>query len=430
MKNRREQDLRTSPSHIKDCEPLLYSIVNSLPSMIGYWDKDLHCHFANNAYTFWFDKHPKEIIGMTFKELAGEKIFTDNTPYIRKVLAGEAQHFEKTLKKANGKLGHIIGHYIPDFDAQGHVQGFSILANEVTDLKETEAQLKLAACVFENTLDGVLITDSNGLILSVNPAFIEITGYSEAEVLNQNPRILKSNRHDAAFYAAMWEDIKTKGQWKGKVWNRRKNGDLYLERMTISMVRNGDGEAIRYVSVFSDITALWHKDEYIKHLAFHDALTNLPNRTALIKTIDQKLENLYHDTYNFALMFLDLDGFKKVNDHYGHDIGDKLLQEIAKRLLSLVRQSDTIARVGGDEFIFILNNPKGKEEIKHVAQRIIDSLNQPIIIEEAHLQVGTSIGIALSPQHGHTSDMLIKNADTAMYTAKSRGENNLSFFSN
>ncbi|WP_269764048.1 diguanylate cyclase domain-containing protein [Shewanella benthica] len=267
----------------------------------------------------------------------------------------------------------------------------------MTVLKETEAKLKLAACVFENTLDGVLITDANGNILSVNPAFTEITGYVAEEAVGQTPRILQSNRHDQAFYASMWNEIKTKGRWNGEIWNRRKDGDLYLERMTISMVRATDGEPVRYVSVFSDITALWRKDEHIKHLAFHDALTDLPNRTLLMERINQKLINSNREQCNLALMFLDLDGFKLVNDQFGHNVGDELLKEVAKRLLALVRKSDTVARVGGDEFIFILNNPKGKDEITYVANRVVSSINEPMDILGEVLQIGTSVGMPCSP---------------------------------
>lgn len=405
------------------------SIVNSLPSMIGYWDRDLRCRFVNNAYTKWFHKRPDEIIGITFKELVGEQLFAINEPHIRSVLAGKPQRFERTLKKTDGSMGNIIGHYIPDFGVDGAVKGFSILANEVTELKETEAQLKLAACVFENTLDGVLITDPDGTILSVNPAFTEITGYTKEEAIGKNPRLLKSNRHDRAFYTSMWEEIKTNSRWKGEIWNRRKNGDLYLERMTISMVRDAHDKPIRYVSVFNDITMLWHKDEYIKHLAFHDALTDLPNRILLMERINCQIINAKRKPCNLALMFLDLDGFKPINDQFGHDIGDDLLKEVAKRLLELVRESDTVARIGGDEFIFFLNNPKEKDEILCVADRIIKSINEPIKICGEVLHIGASIGIAIFPDHGHTSEALIKNADIAMYAAKSLGKNNVRFFS-
>jgi diguanylate cyclase (GGDEF)-like protein/PAS domain S-box-containing protein len=299
----------------------------------------------------------------------------------------------------------------------------------VTLLKEPEAKLELAACVFKNTLDGVLITDTDGTILSVNPAFTEITGYRAEEAIGHNPRILQSNQHDRAFYTSMWTQITTKGRWKGEIWNRRKNGALYLERMTISMVRDVDGEPIRYVSVFSDITAFWRKDEHIKHLAFHDALTDLPNRILLMDRINQRLINSNREPCDLALMFIDLDGFKLVNDQFGHNIGDDLLKEVAKRLLALVRESDTVARVGGDEFIIVLNNPKGKEEIAYIANRVVSSINEPMEILGEVLHVGASVGIAIFPADASTSVDLIKNADTAMYAAKESGKNKIRFFS-
>jgi diguanylate cyclase (GGDEF)-like protein/PAS domain S-box-containing protein len=408
----------------------LTSIIDDMPNMIGYWDKDLRCRYANNVYSEWFEKQPKDIIGITFQELTGDHLFSLNESHIRKALAGEPQRFERTLNKASGSVGHIIGHYIPDFDDNGEVRGFSIMASEVTALKEVEESLKLAACVFENTADGVLITDVDGAILSVNPAFIEITGYSAEEVIGKNPRILQSDRHDQAFYAEMWREIKNAGQWNGKIWNRRKDGSLYFERMTIRVVHDEDGKPVRYVSVFSDITDLWRKDEYIKHLAFHDVLTDLPNRAFLMEQLEQKLMLAKKKPCNLALMFLDLDGFKPINDQYGHNVGDDVLKEITKRLQALLRQSDTVARVGGDEFIFIINNLTKKNEITNIANRFISSINQAIEIHDKIIYVGASIGIAIFPGDGQTSFDLINNADTAMYAAKgSPGKNNVHFFS-
>ncbi len=410
-------------------EQFIRTIVDNVPNMIGYWDRDLHCCYANNAYREWFEKSPEEIIGMTFQDLAGERLFALNQPHIQQVLAGEHQRFERTLNKASGNVGHIIGHYIPDFDVDGTVKGFAIQSSEVTLLKETEAKLELAACVFKNTLDGVLITDTKGIILSVNPAFTEITGYATEEAIGHNPRMLQSNQHDRAFYNTMWTQITTKGRWNGEIWNRRKNGALYLERMTISMVRDADGKPIRYVSVFSDITAFWRKDEHIKHLAFHDALTDLPNRTLLMDRINQRLINFNREPCELALMFIDLDGFKLVNDQFGHNVGDDLLKEVAKRLLALVRESDTVARVGGDEFIVVLNNPKEKDEIAYIASRVVSIINEPMEILGRVLHVGVSVGIAIYPADASTSVDLIKNADTAMYAAKGSGRNKISFFS-
>ncbi|MCX6072730.1 MAG: diguanylate cyclase [Campylobacterales bacterium] len=410
-------------------EQFIRSIVDDIPNMIGYWDRNLRCRYANNAYREWFGKSPEEIIGITFMDLVGEQLFALNQPHIHRVLAGEQQRFERTLNKANGNVGHIIGHYIPHFDVDGTVKGFAIQSSEVTFLKETEAKLELAACVFKNTLDGVLITDANGIILSVNPAFTEITGYSGEEAIGHNPNILKSNQHDRAFYASMWTEIATKGRWRGEIWNRRKDGDLYLQRMTVSMVRDADGEPVRYVSIFSDITTLWRKDEHIKHLAFHDALTDLPNRILLMDRINQRLINSNREQYTLVLMFIDLDGFKLVNDHFGHNVGDDLLKEVAKRLLALVRESDTVARVGGDEFIVVLNNPKEKDEIAYIANRVVSSINEPMEILGEVLHVGASVGIAIFPDDASTSVDLIKNADTAMYAAKESGRNKIHFFS-
>jgi diguanylate cyclase (GGDEF)-like protein/PAS domain S-box-containing protein len=426
-----QKSLKQAESEAKasnQAEQFIKSIIDNTPDMMGYWDKDLYCRYANNAYSEWFGLAPKDIIGMSFQQLTGDKLFSLNEPHIRKVLAGESQRFERTLSKANGSVGHIIGHYIPDFAQDGSVRGFSIQSNEVTLLKETEARLKLAACVFESTLDGVLITDGKGIILSVNPSFTEITGFTAEEAVGKAVRTLHSNQQDESLETAMLQELAATGRWQGEIWNRRKGGEFYLQRTNISTVHDDNGEPVRYVSVFSDITELRRKDDQIKHLAFHDALTNLPNRTLLLDRINQKLLNSNREQCTLALMFLDLDGFKQVNDRFGHKVGDALLKELAQRLLGLVRQSDTVARVGGDEFIFILNNPQGQEDISDVANRIISAINQPIDVFEQRFQIGVSIGIALFPQHGDTAVELINNADRAMYEAKSSGRNKLKFY--
>ncbi|MGB5446351.1 MAG: diguanylate cyclase [Psychromonas sp.] len=403
-------------------------LIDSMPNMIGYWDKELRCRFANNAFSKWFTHSPKDIIGVSFRELAGEKLYFLNEPYIHNVLAGEAQRFERTLKKQDGTISNILAHYIPDFDVDGSVKGFSIQSSEVTDLKETEAQLKLAACVFDSTVDGILITDANGIVLSVNPAFSRITGFQADEALGQTPRFLKSYRHSKAFYVLMWDKIITQGQWYGEIWNRRKNGDIFLARLTISMVRDEKGRPLRYISVFSDITDLWHKDEHLKHLAFYDALTDLPNRTLLMERLGQKIINCERQQCCLAVMFLDLDGFKLINDRFGHNIGDELLKVISKRLLGLVRQSDIVARLGGDEFIFVLNDSKAKDEIFLAAQRIINAINEPVELSCNTIEIGTSVGISMFPDDGITPLDLIKKADKAMYVSKAAGRNSLHFF--
>jgi diguanylate cyclase (GGDEF)-like protein/PAS domain S-box-containing protein len=409
-------------------EQFIKSIINALPDMVGYWDKDLRFRFANNAYLEWFGKLPEEIIGTDIRDLMGERLFALNQPYILGALAGERQQFQRTLTKADGNVGYLLGNYIPDIDADGAVTGIFILASEVTKLKEAEAQLELAASVFENTAEGIAVTDAHGVILSVNPAFTEITGYAAEEAIGQNPRILKSNRHDQAFYLAIWQDIAANGRWKGDIWNRRKDGEVYLERITITMICDSAGKPIRYVSVFNDIMDLWRKDEYLRHLAFHDALTGLPNRSLLMERLDRHMVMAQREQFGMALMFLDLDRFKYVNDTFGHDVGDEILREVAQRLLTLVRQSDTVARLGGDEFVIQLNNPAHKDEVAHIASRVASVVSEPMEFRGKAVQVETSIGIAMFPADGQTPVELIKNADAAMYAAKEAGKNTFRFF--
>lgn len=411
-----------------ESEQFLKSIIHAMPDMIGYWTKDLRFGFANNAYVEWWGKRPDEIIGKPVRDLMGEHLYALNEPHIRRALAGEAQHFQRTLIKARGGTGYILGNYIPDIDADGEVQGIFILASDVTELKEAHAQLELAVCVFENTVEGIAVTNAQGTFLSVNPAFTAITGYTADEAIGKSPRILKSNRHDNAFYVAMWQELTTNGRWKGDIWNRRKDGEVYLERITITMIRDSTGAPVRYVSVFSDITDLWRKDEFLKHLAFHDALTDLPNRSLLMERLEHQIAQANRTQFGMALMFLDLDRFKYVNDTFGHDIGDELLRVVALRLLGLVRQSDTVARLGGDEFVIKLNNPASAEEVAEIADRLIAIVNRPMEIHGHAIQVGTSIGIAMFPADGHTSGELLRNADTAMYAAKDAGKNTYRFF--
>lgn len=410
-------------------ERFIHTITDAIPGMVSYWDHTLLCRFANNRYLEWFGKSPEELIDIvTIRELMGEPLFAVNEPHIRGALAGVNQHFARTLTKPDGTVAHAWTSYVPDIDSAGRVVGFFVLVTDVTPLKEAEAALELAASVYRNTDDGITVTDANGAILSVNPAFTRITGYPAEEVIGENPRILKSNRHDQAFYAAMWQDINAKGRWEGELWNRRKNGDIYPERMVITAIRDAAGEAHRYVSVFNDITALWRKDEHVRHLAFHDALTDLPNRTLLLERLDRQIAMSAREHRELAVMFLDLDGFKLVNDTLGHEVGDDVLKTVAQRLLTIVRQADTVARLGGDEFVIILDNPANRDEVAHIASRIIATVGEPMNLQPRTAQVSTSIGIAMLPADGETPADLIKNADTAMYAAKMSGKKIFRFF--
>ncbi|HSV28319.1 MAG TPA: EAL domain-containing protein, partial [Candidatus Omnitrophota bacterium] len=278
-------------------------------------------------------------------------------------------------------------------------------------------------------IEGIVITDPNGIILSVNPAFTEITGYPAEEAVGQTPRLLKSDHHDDAFYSAMWAELKAKGQWKGELWNRRKSGDVFLEHQTISMVPGPDGRPVRYVAVFNDITELRRKDERIRHLAYHDPLTALPNRQLLNDRLEHALNMCRREGRQIAVMFLDLDRFKVINDTLGHDVGDNLLREVAKRLSGAVRAVDTVARLGGDEFVVLIEHPDSPRAVAQVAEKIIHALTAPVELGDNVVHVTTSIGISLFPNDGDDLTALMKNADTAMYAAKSAGRNGYHFFS-
>ena len=410
-------------------ERFIISITDAMPGMVGYWDSCLRCRFANKRYLEWFGKLPEELIDIvTLKELLGEKLFAFNEPYILGALAGVSQHFERPLTKADGTIGYTWANYIPDIDATGVVAGFFVLITDVTPLKEAETELKLAASVYSSTDDGITVTDADGVILTVNPAFTRITGYTEAEAIGQKPNILKSNRQDQAFYTAMWQEVADNGRWEGELWNRRKNGDVYPQRLTITVARDAAGEALRYVAVFRDITELWRKDEHIRHLAVHDALTDLPNRTLLMERLGRQIAMCEREQRELAVLFLDLDGFKAVNDTLGHIVGDDVLKAVAQKILAWTRQTDTVARIGGDEFVIMLDNPENREMVAQISTRIIATVNEPMIFRGMTAQVGTSIGIAMFPGDGSTPADLIASADTAMYAAKTGGKNAYRFF--
>jgi len=289
-------------------------------------------------------------------------------------------------------------------------------------------EIQLAATVFDASSDAIIITDSDNRIISVNAAFCEITGYSAQEVIGQTPEILNSGRHDAGFYHALWRDLLETGQWNGEVWNRRKNGEIFAELLTINAVKNYRGEISHYVSIFADITEHKQTEEHMRHLAHYDALTNLPNRTLFNDRLGQALINAQRDNGKAAVMFLDLDRFKNINDTLGHGIGDLLLQEVAVRLTGCVRQGDTVSRLGGDEFVVLLPELNDEKDARLVAQKLLNAAAFPMVLGGHELHISASIGISYYPMDGANSEALMKNADVAMYRAKEEGRNNFQFY--
>ena len=300
------------------------------------------------------------------------------------------------------------------------------------DRRNSETNLRIAATAFESQ-EGIVITDTNGVILRVNRAFIEDTGYSAEEAVGQTPRILKSGRHDDAFYAQMWQSLLQNGSWQGEIWDRRKSGEIFPKWLNITAVRGADGAATHYVASHMDITERKAAEEKIKDLGLYDPLTRLPNRRLMMDRLRQSLAVSIRGRHEGALFFVDLDNFKTLNDTHGHDKGDQLLVEVAQRLTTSVRELDTVARLGGDEFVVILGalaeNPEDAvARATTIAEKIIRAVGQPYQISGHHYITTPSIGIAMFGYQRESIDELMKQADIAMYQAKAAGRNTMRFF--
>ena len=301
---------------------------------------------------------------------------------------------------------------------------------DAADRGRDDDRLRQAAAVFENTREGVMITDGSQRILMVNRAFCELTGYSEREALGRTPELLKSGRHDREFYAEIWRSVKTTGHWQGEIWNRRKSGETYPELLSISAVGSVEGGDARYVGVFADISRLKASEAKLEHLAHHDALTGLPNRLLMMHNLRRAIEKSRRSQRVVAVLLLDLDRFKDVNDTLGHLAGDELLQQVALRLTERLRGADTLTRLGGDEFTVLLEDLARPGDAARVARDIVELLGEPFHLEGGiDVRIGASIGISLFPDDAETAEMLLQHADTAMYRAKDDGRGCFKFYS-
>lgn len=323
-------------------------------------------------------------------------------------------------------LGHLTGRQV--LDAKGQTTGLVGVIMDVTESRQLEEVQLLASTVLNAVGEAVLVTDAENRIISVNPAFTKITGYTREEVLRQNPRILSSGQHDRDYYQQMWQQLSNQGSWQGEVRNRRKSGEVYVEWLSINQVHNEVGVLKYHVAVFSDISDRKAAEMRVQHLAHHDLLTDLPNRTLLSDRLRQSLAKARRDKSRLALMYLDLDNFKPVNDTLGHAVGDLLLKDAAARMRHCVRESDTVARIGGDEFVLLLPEVDSEHDALAIAEKVRHALNQSFDLAGHRMSISSSIGIAMYPEHGHDEETLSKNADAAMYFAKEHGRNRVKVF--
>ena len=308
-------------------------------------------------------------------------------------------------------------------------QRFIMIARDITERKRAEKELQLAAGVFSHSQEGITITDVQGTIINVNAAFSRITGYSREEAIGQNPRILRSGRQDAAFYVDMWSALLGPGHWSGEIWNRRKDGEVYAEMLTITAVRDSQGKTTQYIALFSDITALKTHQSEMEHIAHFDALTGLPNRLLLADRLYHAMNQVTRRGLTLAVAYLDLDYFKSINDQHGHTVGDELLIAVAHRLKQTLREADTLARMGGDEFVAVLIDLESVEASLPMLERMVRAAAEPVAIGDLWLQVSASLGVTYYPQNQEVdADQLLRQADQAMYQAKLSGKNRYHLF--
>jgi diguanylate cyclase (GGDEF)-like protein/PAS domain S-box-containing protein len=348
-----------------------------------------------------------------------------------RVMQGESGRLVFKVTGLKGTSRYLETHATPMRDGNGKVTSLLGITRDITETLQAEQQLRIAATAFESQ-EGIIITDADGQILRVNQAFSRITGYSPKDVIGKNPRLLQSGRHDMRFYEVMWECIEREGGWEGEIWNRRKNGEAYPEHLTITSVKDTNGHIANYVATLTDITASKSAEEEIKNLAFFDPLTRLPNRRLLQDRLQRALTASGRGGKGGAVLFIDLDNFKTLNDTLGHDIGDLLLVQVAERLMTCVREGDTVARLGGDEFVVMLedlseNTLEAAEQARNVGAKILASLNLQYMLGEYAYNSTPSIGATLFDRH-ISIDELLKQADIAMYQAKKAGRNTMRFF--
>ncbi|MBF0256797.1 MAG: diguanylate cyclase, partial [Gammaproteobacteria bacterium] len=349
--------------------------------------------------------------------------------FIAKLSPGQVEEREWTYVRKDGSSFPVLLSISTLSNETGQVTGYLGVAKDISQRKLIEERLLLADQVFHNAGEGIVITDAQGVVVEVNPAYERITGYTKAEILGRTPGHVKSGRHDRAFYLRMWQQLREQGRWDGEIWDRRKSGEVFPKWLNITSITDSSGQISHYVGIFVDISQQKATEEKLAQLAFYDPLTQLPNRALFRDRLGYQLDVGQREQARLGLMFIDLDRFKQVNDSLGHDAGDELLIEVAQRIQSCLRKSDTVARLGGDEFTLIVPGLQSDADAGQLAAKIIEQLQLPFAIRSHEACIGASIGIAIHPEDGTDSETLIKHADQAMYQAKQRGRGNYCFYS-
>ncbi|WP_345993273.1 EAL domain-containing protein [Sulfurimonas sp. HSL-1716] len=399
---------------------------------LGGWEWDItenKIYFSDEAADVMGNARYKKVMGLEdFLEI----VYPDDRPMVQRAseegLKGNDLNLDYRIQQLDGSVRNLQTQAKPTYDSSGKIIGLSGTMLDITKRKQMEERLRQSAAVFENTTEGVIITDADEKVISINKAFVDITGYKNEDIIEKASSFFKSSRHDEKFYSDIWETVSKTGSWQGEIWSKRKNGDIFPLWLNISVVKDSKGGIVNYVWVFSDISAMKESEQKLDHLAHHDPLTGLPNRLLLNARMSQSLSRARRNKNKIAVMFLDLDHFKNVNDTLGHPVGDMLLQEVAGRLLDCVREEDTVSRLGGDEFTIVLEELHDSHFASDVAQKIIMKLAEKYTLQEHEVFVTCSIGISLFPDDSEDSITLFKNADSALYRAKEQGRNMYQYY--
>ncbi|MCE1238620.1 MAG: EAL domain-containing protein [Azonexaceae bacterium] len=429
-----ERRIEERTAQLSEQLDLMKQLFEAIPGPVFYKsDSGLYLG-CNAAFAGFIGRPTQEIIGRNVFSLAPRALAEIYDAADAELLRrGGSQIYETQVQHADGQVRDVVMHKAAFYRSNGTVSGMIGLMVDITERHRLEDELRQAATVFESSTEGVMITRADGEILAVNRAFTEITGYAAAEAITRNPRFLQSGRHDRHFFAAMWAQILQQGRWQGELWNRRKNGEIYPQRSSIVAVRDGEGRVGNYVATFSDITRQKANEEQIQRLAFSDPLTGLANRRLLIDRLQEAIGRAGESHGCGALLFIDLDGFKDINDTRGHEIGDLLLVQVAERLRDCVGARGTVARIGGDEFVVLLEGLDGKAiqakaQVDAVGSEIIRRLNEVFPLAGLDHLCTPSIGATCFDSNRFSVTDLLKQADMAMYEVKSAGRNALRFY--
>lgn len=428
-----ENALEVNAQELTEANIKLRLLIDNAPAGIVMLDSEMRCIFASRR---WLQDHRvklQDIVGKNYSEIVpGMAAHWSNVLHRCRQGATESCE-EDPVPLADGSIEWIKWEIRPWHETNGVLGGIIIMSEDITARKRAEDQLRIAAVAFQSR-DGMMVTDANGVILQVNQAFCDVTGYTAEEAVGNTARLLRSDKHDAAFHRSMWESLAHEGCWSGDIWNRRKDGGIYPEWLSISGIKNSAGQVTHYLGIYSDIREPKEAERRILELAFYDPLTGLPNRRLLLDRLNHAQTKSAREHQFGALLLLDLDDFKTLNDTRGHDIGDQLLIEVARRLGDTLRETDSAARLGGDEFVILLealsnDQATAATKAENIAEKIRAEISRPVALHENLHYTTPSIGVTLFRGHADASDALLRQADLALYQAKDAGRNAIRFYS-